>query len=117
MEFPVTYRGKRKVINDWVYGYLHQCSGQYLISAPNKNTVIEIVSFTLAIHTGQSDVNGVKIYTGDFIKSTVSGAVFEIRFEDGAFTARDEKGILQYKNWKNAKIVGNIFDNKITEFQ
>lgn len=114
----IIFRGKSLVTKEWVFGDLFQHGEQRFIMTGGHN--IEVDPESVGEFTGLTDKNGVKIFEGDIIKSSLAGLNYEV-FWDGAFAAytmidtRDRYGFPRYGlsryGARTYEVISNIHDN------
>ncbi len=125
MEREILFRGKRIDNGEWIYGgfardvpYMCRLSendnGKVFIVTGFENYIVD--SSTVCQYIGLKDRNGIKIFEGDVLKLTFSGAIGEIIcninyfFRINAFGKLRDISITDY-NSKHIEVLGNIYDN------
>ena len=116
------YRTKYKN-GDWVYGLLEKPRYPEFpeLPAEMRNTDgvsgIEVDFDTIGQYTGLMDKNGVKIFDGDIIKSTETGEIAVVEWQDGhsAFMlCVPKQNDFEYMGEVGSdimEVIGNIYDN------
>lgn len=105
MNTKFLFRGKRVDGNGWVYGDLvHRGAKRYIFPPETLDSAerYEVDRDTVGIRTGLKDKKGVKIFTGDIIKTHYANAekcdfVEKVVFRNGRFCACYENG--NTKQW------------------
>ena len=105
----ILFRGKRKKGDKrWVEGdLLHGYSGFGITNRYYAGSSFEVVLETVGQYTGLTDKNGKKIFEGDIVKIS-NDEIFEVKYEDGGFTAGLFLGDWDYGH---VEVIGNIHDN------
>lgn len=105
----ILFRGKRKKGDKrWVEGdLLHGYSGFGITNRYYAGSSFEVVPETVGQYTGLTDKNGKKIFEGDIVKIS-NDEIFEVKYEDGGFTAGLFLGDWDYGH---VEVIGNIYDN------
>lgn len=124
----ILFRAKRKVTNEWVYGYFVNEYDDFqiyvqpqIITRSGREYVNEN---TLGQFTGLTDKNGVKIFEGDVVRISedyYDGLHYsgnEVYYSDGAFCVEYETpeydvtsiGFL-VREGVEVEVIGNIYDN------
>lgn len=123
------FRGFSKKNNNWVYGDLiYTPSGEFRIlnftfalsdSITETYTINELVEKkSVGQFIGVFDKKGNNIFEGDIISDKEDGRKDVIVFENGCFGYFNDYGFLIPFNDTNlsfVKIVGNIYENSLTE--
>jgi uncharacterized phage protein (TIGR01671 family) len=128
----ILFRGKRKVCDEWVYGFpFISRKGEYKIKWYDgyygSSKTSEIYPESVGQFTGLTDKNGKKIFEGDVVHIIGNQAVEDwknvdynalIAFLDGGFCAIDgtieEHGFRRYALARmdfDLEVIGNIHDN------
>lgn len=128
----ILFRGKRTDNGKWVEGYVAMSGGTFII-CDNGLTyggfiVYEVLPETVGQYTGLTDKNGIKIFEGDILKSTMR----IIDCDDEGFSVshydREDIGVVEWSNgnvmiahisktWARSfygcenYVIGNIHDN------
>ena len=105
----ILFRGKRKKGDKrWVEGdLLHGYSGFGITNRYYAGSSFEVVPETVGQYTGLTDKNGKKIFEGDIVNIS-NDEIFEVKYEDGGFTAGLFLGDWDYGH---VEVIGNIYDN------
>ena len=105
----ILFRGKRKKGDKrWVEGnLLHGYFGFGITNRYYAGSSFEVVPETVGQYTGLTDKNGKKIFEGDIVKIS-NDEIFEVKYEDGGFTAGLFLGDWDYGH---VEVIGNIYDN------
>lgn len=106
----ILFRGRRKKGDKrWVEGDLTQGYAGYvgIVKWCCAGTSFEVVPETVGQYTGLTDKNGKKIFEGDIVKIS-NDEIFEVKYEDGGFTAGLFLGDWDYGH---VEVIGNIYDN------
>ena len=139
----ILFRGKRLHDNKWIYGnFVSDCEGNPHIIEPrffcedghhlqyedNTDTPVFIIPETVGQFTGLTDKNGVRIFEGDILKSTIK----IIDCDDEGFSIshydKEDIGIVEWRKdgfmiahksgtWARCfygcenYVIGNIHDN------
>lgn len=107
----ILFRGKDPESGEWHYGYyVKRNDGDrgYLILEDYYLESYEIVKpETICQYTGLTDKNEKKIFEGDIVKIS-NDEIFEVKYEDGGFTAGLFLGDWDYGH---VEVIGNIYDN------
>ena len=105
----ILFRGKRKKGDKrWVEGdLLHGYSGFGITNRYYAGSSFEVVPETVGQYTGLTDKNGTRIFEGDIVKIS-NDEIFEVKYEDGGFTAGLFLGDWDYGH---VEVIGNIYDN------
>ena len=109
----ILFRGKQTGSGEWVYGSLITETNPF-----DKNMVmthiydngcneILVDPRTIGQYTGMTDKNGARIFEGDIVKIS-NDEIFEVKYEDGRFTAGLFLGDWDYGH---VEVIGNIYDN------
>ena len=122
----ILFRGKRKGIGEWVYGYYAYCTDGCEFShrihttfaetygGENLSPVwFEVIPETVGQYTGLTDKNGKKVFTGDIVKAFGKNyqCVFdEYNFEYEFGNPKESFGLACVYN-KDVEMIGNIHDN------
>lgn len=110
------YRGKTKISNKWVYGYVRyfESEDKYFIEESIEGYEYEVVKDTIGQFTGKLDKNGDKIFENDIVKyiigiegytSTYNEHISCVKFEDCKFYPFTSSDIIE------TEVIGNIHDN------
>ena len=105
----ILFRGKRKKGDKrWVEGdLLHGYSGFGITNRYYAGSSFEVDPETVGQYTGLTDKNGARIFEGDIVKIS-NDEIFEVKYEDGGFTAGLFLGDWDYGH---VEVIGNIYDN------
>ena len=109
------YRGKDKLTNEWVYGYIDQVYDTVYIVSHEYNTVegdytktYEVIPETVGQATGINDNEGTEIFEGDIIKvaERYTGVII---YKSGCWyvSSLNVLGFISYSMY----IIGNIHDS------
>lgn len=129
MEREILCRGKRVDNGEWVEGYyvkitsttevFHQSYKAIVhsIFPSEENSVkVEVIPETVGEFTGLTDKNGRKIFEGDIVRLTFSGAVGKIicdinySIHLNLFCRVVDKLLTDY-HCEDIEVIGNVFDN------
>jgi len=127
----IEFRGIDKISGEFVFGDLIHGVGSkngniYIL--PRKINLayvkncdpldgVKVIPETVGQYTGLKDKNGIKIFSGDWIKSA-PGYTSYIEFKDGAFMSiythpeDGEELLIIDLDLKNVEVIGNIHQNK-----
>lgn len=85
----IKFKAKRLDNGKWVEGYFYaECGNTYIIkdrqseSMLNRNEAHQIDPSTVCQFSGEKDMNGKEIYTGDIISNLETGSVVEVVWND-----------------------------------
>lgn len=100
---PCEYQGQ------WLEGFYAVENGKPFIAIPKENGLNGFYCDpeTVGQYTGLTDKNGARIFEGDIVKIS-NDEIFEVKYEDGGFTAGLFLGDWDYGH---VEVIGNIYDN------
>lgn len=112
----IKFKGRSGKTGSWVYGYLVEGHQKYIleeIMESDPKYLEPVDSETVGQYIGLRDRNGVEIYEGDIVNTTIpEGITFRgvVKFKDGGFYVEAESTRLF--NWPDYEIlvVGNIYE-------
>lgn len=94
---------------------------EYYENNPTYNWVFikeEVVSETVGEYTGLRDMNCVKIFEGDFVRTSITipsaeTNIFTVEFVEGNYYICRDGIVAPLRSWcESMEVVGNIYDNK-----
>lgn len=112
----ILFRGKCCTTGEWVEGFLGiEVPDDYVIQqfsfdeyfASECIDQYSVKLETVGQYTGLTDKNGARIFEGDIVKIS-NDEIFEVKYEDGRFTAGLFLGDWDYGH---VEVIGNIYDN------
>lgn len=108
----ILFRGKRVDNGEWETGslvYARMGTSEEQAGIADKMTAYHtpVIPETVGQYTGLTDKNGKKIFEGDIVKIS-NDEIFEVKYEDGGFTAGLFLGDWDYGH---VEVIGNIYDN------
>ena len=121
MQREILFRGKT-INGEWVYGnYAHikkdfstVKKGHYISNSVGSPFSFLVRPETVSQYTGLTDINGVKIFEGDFLATGHLGFKCDVTFKDGCFqlilkNSQGNSPLTQVRA-SRLEIIGNIHD-------
>lgn len=101
----IIFRGKRIDNNEWVYGYLQQ---------EDKINLYYVKKETIGQFTGITDINGNKIFEGDFLKFPFDFGEAYVIYDGIRFAVKSEGSeAIDYESsevLQQCEIIGNVYN-------
>jgi uncharacterized phage protein (TIGR01671 family) len=121
----ILFRGKRKDSGEWVEGSLlyrvilsptpeisDECTIYFIVEQDFNGCEYNVLPESIGQYTGLQDINGIKIFEGDIVKSNHFPPSV-VNFVDGTFLFGEisSKEVVSTYHDNQLEIVGNIFNN------
>ena len=125
MNREILFRGKSTTTGEWVYGYYQEYPEGYVHIQNAWNDWFPVIPESVGQFTGIVDMNGVKIFEGDYIKlDDVVKRTFEthdgyVWYNHGTFFIHNNRcsmldslhTLVDFNYVMRGKVIGNIHDN------
>lgn len=111
MNRPIKFRAWDKTSGGWVYFSLAE-----LFAGVANGEEYDLVFQSISQFTGLLDKNGKEIYEGDVVKSSHTGNLFDVLFDDKAACFKilergnGRKWMFGYDH-KKWEVIGNVYEN------